>query len=67
VAFVAVEDQQPVFALCPGRRMVIEVLDPIKAYRIVSPAIHGSCDAPIGWEVALGVPVGEVVLRSQDD
>jgi len=28
VAFVAVEDQQPVFALCPGRRMVVEVLNP---------------------------------------
>ena len=29
VALVAVEDQQPVFALCPGRRIVIEVLDPV--------------------------------------
>ena len=28
VAFVAVEDQQPVCALCPRRRMVVEVLDP---------------------------------------
>ncbi len=29
MAFVAVEDQQPVFALCPGRCMVVEVFDPI--------------------------------------
>jgi hypothetical protein len=27
VALVAVEDQQPVFALCPGRYIVIEVLN----------------------------------------
>jgi len=29
MAFVAVEDQQSVFALCPGRCMVVEVFDPI--------------------------------------
>ena len=29
VALVAVEDQQPVFALCPGCCMVVEVLDPV--------------------------------------
>jgi hypothetical protein len=29
VAFVAVEDQQLVFALCLGRCVVVEVLDPI--------------------------------------
>jgi hypothetical protein len=29
--------------------------------------IVGGCDAPVGREVALGVPVGEVVLRGQDD
>ena len=27
VALVAVEDQQPIFALCPRRRIVVEVLD----------------------------------------
>ena len=43
--------------------MVVEVLDPIQAYYISSPAIIGSCNAPVGWEVALGVLVGEVVLR----
>ena len=43
------------------------MLNPIQAYYISSPAIIGSCDAPVGWEVALGVLVGEVVLRSQDD
>ena len=43
--------------------MVVEVLDPIQAYRIGSPAIVGSCDTLGSWEVALGVPVGEVVLR----
>ena len=47
--------------------MEVEVLDPIQAYRIGSPAIFGGCDAPVGWEVALGIPVGEVVLRGQDD
>ena len=63
VALVAVEDQQPVLALCSGRRMVVEVLDPIQTYGVGSPSIVGSCDAPVGWEVALGIPVGEVVLR----
>ena len=24
-------------------------------------------DAPVGWEVALGIPVGEVVLYGQED
>ena len=47
--------------------MKVEVLDPIQAYGISSPAVLGSCDAPVGWEVALGIPVGEVVLRGQDD
>jgi hypothetical protein len=63
VALVAVEDQQPVLALCPGRCVVVKVLDPIQAYCIGSLAIVGGCDAPVGREVALGVPVGEVVLR----
>ena len=63
VAFVAVEDQQPMFAFCPRHCMVVEVLDPIQAYRIGSPAIFGGCDTPVGREVALGIPVGEVVLR----
>ena len=63
VAFVAVEDQQPVFALCPGRCVVIEVLDPIEAYCIGSPAIVGGRDTPVGREVVLGILVGEVVLR----
>ena len=63
VAFVAVEDQQPVFALRTRCCMEVEVLDPIQAYCIGSPAIVGSCNAPVGREVALGVPVGEVVLR----
>ena len=47
--------------------MEVEVLDPIQAYCIGRPAIVGSCDMPVGWEVALGIPVGEVVLRGQDD
>ena len=64
VAFVAVEDQQPVFALRPRRCIEVEVLDPIQAYCIGSPAIVGSYDTPVGREVALSVPVGEVVLRS---
>ena len=63
VAFVAVEDQQPVFAFRTRRCIVVEVLDPIKAYRISSPAIFGSCDTPVGREVALGILVGKVVLR----
>ncbi len=43
------------------------MLDPIQAYRIGSLAIIGSCDALVGREVALGVPVGEVVPPSQDN
>jgi hypothetical protein len=67
VALVAVKDQQPVLALCSSRRMVVEVLDPIQANGIGSPAIVGSRDTPIGQEIALGIPVGEVVLRGQDN
>ena len=47
--------------------MEVEVLDPIQANGIGCPAIVGSCDAPVGWEVTLGIPVGEVVLHGQDD
>jgi hypothetical protein len=64
VTLMAVEDQQPVFALYPRCRMVVEVLDPIQTYGIGSPAIVGGYNTPVGREVALGVPVGEVVLRS---
>ncbi len=62
VALVAVEDQQPIFAFRTRCRMEVEVLDPIQANGISSPAIVGGCDTPVGWEVALGVPVGEVVV-----
>ena len=44
--------------------MEVEVFDPIQAYCIGSLAIFGGCDALVGREVALGVLVGEVVLRS---
>ena len=47
--------------------MEVEVLDPIQANGIGCPAIVGSCDAPVGWEVTLGIPVGKVVPRGQDD
>jgi len=47
--------------------MEVEVLDPIQANGISRPAIVGSCDALVGWEVALGIPVGEVVLYGQDN
>ena len=63
VALVAVEDQQLVFAFRTRCCMEVEVLDPIQAYRIGGPAIVGGCDAPVGREVALGIPVREVVLR----
>ena len=43
------------------------MLDPIQAYYISRPAIVGSCDTPVGWEVVLGVPVGKVVPYGQDD
>jgi hypothetical protein len=39
VAFVAIKDQQPVFAFRTRRRVVAEVLDLVKAYCIGSPAI----------------------------
>jgi hypothetical protein len=47
VALVAVEDQQPVLALCPGCCVVIEMLNPIQTYGIGSPAIVGRCDTPV--------------------
>ena len=43
------------------------MLDPIQAYSIGSLAIVSSCNVPVGWKVALSVPVGRVVLRSQDN
>ncbi len=67
VALVAVEDQEPIFAFCTRCCIEVEVLDPVQANCIGSPAIVGSCDTPVGWEVALGVPVGEVVLGGQDN
>ena len=63
VAFVAVEDQQPVFAFRTRCYIKVEVLDLIETYGIGRPAIVGSYDTPVGREVALGIPVGEVVLR----
>jgi hypothetical protein len=47
--------------------MQVEVLDLIEAYCISCPAVVGGCNTPVGWEVALLIPVGEVVLRGQDD
>ena len=67
VALVAVKDQQPVFTFYTRCYIDVEVLDPIQAYYIGRPAVVGGCDTPVGWEVALGVPVSEVVLRSQDN
>ena len=67
VALMAIEDQQPVFAFYIRCCIEVEVLDLIQAYYIGGPAIVGGRDAPVGWEVALGIPVGEVVLCSQDD
>ena len=67
VALVAVEDQQLVFAFRSRRCIEVEVLDPIQANGIGSLAIVGGCDTLVGWEVALGVLVSEVVLRGQDD
>jgi len=48
VALVAVEDQQPVFAFRTRCYIEVEVLDPIQADSISSPAIIGNCDAPVG-------------------
>jgi hypothetical protein len=52
VALVAIEDQQPVLALCPGRRMVVEVLDPIQAHGIS--ILHKKANGTFLW-VALVV------------
>jgi hypothetical protein len=38
--------------------MLVEVLDPIQAYFVGSPAIVCSCDHPVGRKVTLCVPVG---------
>ena len=43
------------------------MLNPIQAYSISSPAIVGGCNTPVGWKVTFGVPVGKVVLCSQDN
>ncbi len=43
------------------------MLNLIYAYRIGSLAIIDGYNTLVGWEVALGIPVGEVVLRGQDD
>ena len=63
VALVAVEDQQPIFTFRARCYIEVEVLDPIQAHCISRPAIIGSYDTLVGWEVALGILVGEVVLR----
>ena len=63
VALVAVEDQQPVFTFYTRCYIDVEVLNLIQAYYISSLAIVGNCNTPVGREVALGIPVGEVVLR----
>ncbi len=47
--------------------MEVEVLDPIQANGISYPAIVGSCNTPVGWEVALSIPVGKIVLYVQDN
>ena len=44
--------------------MVVEVLDPIQAYRIGSLAVLSGSDTPVSRKVALGIPVGKVVLCS---
>ena len=67
VAIVAVKDQQPIFALRTSCCMEIEVTNLIHAFLICSPAIIGCCNTPVGREVALFIPVGKVILPSQDD
>jgi hypothetical protein len=67
VAIVAIKDQQPIFALCTRCCVEIEMPNPIHAFFIGSPAIIGYCNTPIGREVALLIPVGEVILPGQDD
>jgi len=64
MAFVTIENQQPVFALCSGCCIIVEVFDPIQTYRIDGPTIVGGCDTLIGQEVALNIPIDEVVLRN---
>ena len=64
---MAVEDQQPIFAFRTRCCIEVEVLDPIQAHCIGHPAVIGSYDTPVGWEVAFRIPVGKVVLRGQDD
>jgi len=64
---VAVEDQQPIFAFRTRCYIEVKVLDPIQANYISRPAIVSGCNTLVGWEVTLGIPVGEVVLHGQDD
>ena len=67
VALMPIKDQQPVCGLHTTRYMMVEVLDPIQAYLIGSPAIRSRCNTPVRQKTALFVPVGQVVLCSQDD
>ncbi len=63
VAFIAIKDQQPIFALRLRRYIAIEVLNPIQAYYISSLAVIGGYDILVSRKVALGVLVSEVVLH----
>ena len=48
VAFVAIEDQQPVYALSPSRYIVVEVFNPVQTYSIGSLAIISGRDTLVG-------------------
>ena len=63
VAFVAIEDQQPVFAFRTRCCMIVEVLDPIQAYCIGTLAIVDNPDTLVSQEVTFSILVSEVVLR----
>ena len=64
VAIVAVKDEQLIFALRTRCCVEIEVPNPIHTFLIGSPTIIGWYNTPGLREVALFIPVGEMVLPS---
>lgn len=40
--------------------MLIKVLEPFEARNVVGPAVLGCFNYPVGWNMAAGVPSGEV-------
>jgi len=64
VVIVAVKDKQPIFALRTKYYIEIKVPNPIHTFLISSPAIISYYNTPSLREVALFIPISEMVLLS---